>query len=73
MTVILFVDREKEVVHLMSQVVSADGRTKGKIQIALQPGEDYHGYTYDMLVRLGPGKHELTFPPPKAEPARARA
>ena len=37
-------------------------KVRGTFRAFIHPGEDFHGYTYEELLALGSGKHELTFP-----------
>jgi hypothetical protein len=64
MTVFLFIDPDEATIMLSAPARSEDGRTRGTLRRFLHPGEDFHGYTYEELLALGPGKHELTFPHP---------
>ena len=59
MTAYLFCDRESQGVQVLVPLVSEDGLTKGKIIKVVRPGEDFHGYGFEELMRLGNGKHEL--------------
>jgi hypothetical protein len=59
MTVYLFCDQESSRVEVTGFVVSPDGRTRGKCIETIQPGEDFYGHTYEELVLLGDGEHNL--------------
>ena len=59
MTVYLFCDRQSNRVEVAGFVVSPHGRTRGKCIGVVQPGEDFYGHTYEDLVRLGDGEHQL--------------
>ena len=39
--------------------VSADGGTEGMLRQVVRPKEDFYGYGYDALRKMGDGKHDL--------------
>jgi hypothetical protein len=41
-----------------------DEAVKGHVVCHIAPGENYAGYTYEDLLALGTGMHEMTFPKP---------
>lgn len=62
MIVFLFVDPDEDEIMLSAPAESEDGTARGTLRAFLHPGEDYRGYTYEELLHLGPGRHELLFP-----------
>ena len=73
MVVFLCCDDAEEVIFLRAPVSSEEGTVRGSITRYVHRGEDFHGYSYEVLRRLGHGRHELTFPPPQETETPARA
>jgi hypothetical protein len=46
-------------IAIMARAESEDGLTVGDMFMTIYPGEDFLGYTYNELYRLGEGEHEL--------------
>jgi hypothetical protein len=59
MTVYLFCNHEDRGVQVILPIVSEDGRTRGKGVDIIRPGDDFFGHTYEDLIRLGDGEHEI--------------
>jgi hypothetical protein len=59
MTVYLFCDPEASTVQVVAPAISQDGTVRGKLTEFVRPGEDFLGHTYEDLMRLGHGRHEL--------------
>lgn len=64
MQVSLFIDTEEKVVMLAAPLPrEVEGeKLRGTFRAFIHPGEDFHGFTYEELLAMGTGKHELTFP-----------
>jgi hypothetical protein len=60
--VFLYCDSQRQVVVLTARVESADGRFIEQIANTLRPGDAWCGYTYDQLLALGSGRHDLPIP-----------
>ncbi len=62
MTVFLVCDAEEQTVLVQATLEGNTG--KGHIREQVRPDEDFFGHTYDELMRLGSGRHELEPKPP---------
>lgn len=57
MTVFLTVDKDAGTVHVQARA-EGDGAV-GDLVREIKPGESFLGWSYDELVKLGDGQHEL--------------
>ncbi len=64
LTVFLSVFRAEQFVLIQARAEEEGGSAFGTLRDFIRPGEDFHGHTYDELVRLGSGKQELEIPAP---------
>jgi hypothetical protein len=59
MTVFLMILPGSDEVVVRAPLVSEDGRTKGTYRATVRSGEKCLGYSYDELLTIGNGRHEL--------------
>jgi hypothetical protein len=71
MNVYLSLHPDSKELHLRSERMrSEDGMTSGALHLKIRPGDMFAGLTYQQLVALGEGWHELDLSTP-AEASRA--
>ena len=44
---------------VLCPAVSSDGGTEGMLRQVVRPKEDFYGVGYDVLCKMGDGRHEL--------------
>jgi hypothetical protein len=70
---LVFLIHDPEAGHIMirGRLESAAPRGVGHLVVQVRPGESYKGYTYEHLVKLGTGTHDLVFPRPASSQQQA--
>ena len=66
-TVYLGCDAKKRSVLVLARL-NGPGQARGHVRLSVKPGQTFWGYTYDELMKLGNGSHDLK---PKEEPEAA--
>jgi hypothetical protein len=61
MRVFLVHDPEANHILLRARLELDHPKGVGKLLVRVRPGESYKGYSYEQLVELGTGTHDLVF------------